>query len=953
MNKKAVIILLITIMAFAFIGCSTKKNTPVTRFYHAMTARFNIYYNGEVAYKDGIKALDDANKDFYLEKLPMYEIGNKNSVGSGSSNFDIAIEKSQKAIKLHSIKKKPKRNPKKLKDPKYKLWLSRKEFNPFLHNAWMLMGKAQFQKGEFIEAASTFSYIARLYAAEPEVQAKAKLWLAECYSQLDWFYDAEDILNKLNNDSLPQSSETKYAAAMANMMVRQGRFEEAIPYLSTTIKKERKKLYKARYYYLMGQLKQHTGDNTGAYRAYSKCAKLNAKYDLALAAKIRMTEVIPKKEIPKVLKRMNRMAKQGKNKQFSEQIYYAIGNIHLSLNDTLKAIESYKKGAENENTSTEKGVLLLRLGDLYWSQNEYKKAQEAYKNALGMLTNDYEGYEELNKRSTILDEFVEYAEAVELQDSLQHLAKLPKEEQLEIINKIIEEVKREEEEMRKEEERQKLMAEREENMGEFNMGNNNTTTTPTIANGDKSWYFYNTQLVTQGKAEFTKKWGRRKLEDDWRRRNKTIINMDDEMGYNYDEELVDSLGNPIEMNDSTMMADTAVIDNKNPEYYLQQLPVTEEQIAESNDIIKDGLFNMGIIYKNKLEDFPNALKTFERLYTQYPDYPDLDEVFYNLYLMCMLWNREDLALKYKQMLIDTYPESQYAMVLSDPDYLFNIKYGKHLEDSLYADTYEAFKDGNMMKVKENYDISTTKYAMGAHRAKFIFMYAMSELYNGNQTKFLELLKEVVTKYPDNEITSIAESIIKGAQDGKILQGAMLGSIWSRRNLEAQSELGDSAKIEQFSDDRDLPHLFILAFEEGKVDENLLLYTMAKYNFSSFVIKNFDLSFETVNGIRMLKTSIFTNYIEANQYIKLLYSNKEMAQKLSGIKAIIISEHNFDLLSKYYSFEDYEEFFRQTYSDIPELNIEGIIFDTPDYESLEEDGFYDDQEYSDGEEVFLD
>lgn len=951
MNKKSVTILILAI-ALVCIGCSTKKNTPVTRFYHAMTARFNIYYNGSVAYKEGTKALDDGNKDFYLEKIPMHAIGNKASAGNGTGNFDLAIEKSQKAIKLHSIKKKPKRNPKKLKDPEYKKWLARKEFNPFLHNAWMMMGKAQFQKGEFIEAASTFSYIARLYASQPEIQAEAKLWLAECYTQLDWFYDAEDILNKLNNDSLPRSSETQYASAMANMLVSQGRFGEAIPYLQTTIKKERNKLHKARFYYLMGQLKQHTGDNTGAFNAYSKCAKLNAKYELALAAKIRMTEVIPQKEIPKVLKRMNRMAKQGKNKQFSEQIYYAIGNIHLSQNDTLKAIDSYKKGAENENTSTEKGVLLLKLGDLYWTQNKYKEAQEAYKNALGMLTSDYEGYEELNKRSTILDEFVEHAEAVELQDSLQRLAKLPKEEQLEIINKIIEEVIRQEEEMRKEEERQKLLAEREENMGEFNMGNNSSTTTPTMNTGDKSWYFYNTQLVTQGKADFAKKWGRRKLEDNWRRRNKTIINMDEGMGYNYDEPL-DSLGNPIEQNDSTMTTDTAALDNKNPEYYLQQLPVTEEQIAESNNIIKDGLFNMGIIYKNKLEDYPNAQKTFDRLLNQYQDFEQLDEVLYNLYLMCMLWEKPDLAEMYKQMLIDKYPESQYAMVFSDPDYLFNIKYGKHLEDSLYADTYEAFKEGNMAKVKENYDISTKSYAMGAHRAKFIFLYAMEELNSGKQKEFLELLKEVVTNYPENEITAIAESIIKGSQDGKILQGAMLGSIWSRRSIDAQAELGDSTKIESFSDDRDMPFIFLLAFEENKVNENLLLYTMAKYNFSSFVIKNFDLEFETVNGVRVLKTSIFTNYIEANQYIKLLYSDKEMAKKLSGIKAIIISEHNFELLSKYYSFDDYDKFFRQTYSEIPELEIEGVIFDTPDYESLEEEGFYEDEYIDEGEDVFID
>lgn len=951
MKKKIQNIIYPIILIIITIGCSTKKNTPVSRFYHSMTARFNIYFNGNEAYKSGEKEIDDGNKDFYIEKLPLYQIGNPKSVGLGSANFDIAIEKSQKAIKLHSIKKKPKKNPNKLRDPKYKLWLARKEYNPFLYNAWLLMGKAQFQKGEFLEAASTFSYTARLYSSQPEIATEAKIWQAECYSQLDWLYDSEDILQKANNDSLPQNLINNYNTAITNLLIRQGRYEEAVPYLIKIAKKENDKLRKARYYYLLGQLKQDLGDNKGAYNAYGKCAQINAKYELTLSAKIRQTEVIPAKAIPSTLKKMNRMARQGKNKNFLEQIYYAIGNIHLSQNDTLKAIKSYEDGAEkSENTSTEKGVMLLRLGDLYWAKNEYSKAQEAYKSALGMLDSDYKGYEELDKRSAILDELVQYGEAVELQDSLQHLAKLPKEEQLEIINKIIEEVKRQEEEQRKEEERQKLMAEREENMGNFSSSNNNTINQPTINTGDKSWYFYNQQLVTQGKNDFTKKWGRRKLEDNWRRANKTIINIDDDMGYNYDEEMLDSLGNPISTD--SIMTDTTTIDNKMPEYYLQQLPVTDEQIAESNNIIKDGLFNMGIIYKDKLEDYSRAYEVFKRLYSQYPDFTSMDEVYYNLYLMFMIWNKPQDADTYKQILISNYPDSKYALVLADPEYTYNVRYGKHLEDSLYADTYNAFKENKIGKVKANYDISTKKYAMGAHRAKFMFLYAMTQLSEGNQKEFLNILKDIVQNYPENEITEIAENIIKGSQDGKILQGAMLGSIWSRRNLELDEELSDSSKIESFSDEKNTPFLFIVAYEEGKVNENLLLYTLAKYNFSSFVIKNFDLNFETQNGIRMLKTSTFTNYTEAHQYMQLLFSNKDVVNKLKGLKTIIISEHNFELLNKYYSFEDYEKFFNEKFASLPEPEIEGVTFDTPDYDELEELDEENNYIQGEDEEIFL-
>ena len=222
-------------------GCSTKKNTASTRFWQAFTTRFNVYFNGNEAYKEGVLAIENGNKDNYQEIIPLYPIGNKKTVGLGGSNFDRAIEKSQKAIKLHSIKKKPPRKPSKRKDPKYQRWMAQKEYNPFLHHAWMLLGKAQFQKGEFLEAASTFSYISRLYNTHPKILSDARIWMARCYTEMDWFYEAEDALEKINNDSLPKELGPEHASAYGNYLLRQKRFKEAIPFLHITIKNEKRK----------------------------------------------------------------------------------------------------------------------------------------------------------------------------------------------------------------------------------------------------------------------------------------------------------------------------------------------------------------------------------------------------------------------------------------------------------------------------------------------------------------------------------------------------------------------------------------------------------------------------------------------------------------------------------------------------------------------------------------
>ena len=386
--------------------------------------------------------------------------------------------------------------------------------------------------------------------------------------------------------------------------------------------------------------------------------------------------------------------------------------------------------------------------------------------------------------------------------------------------------------------------------------------------------------------------------------------------------------------DLASKVDSIVTDNKNPQFYLQQIPLTESAMKESNDILSDGLFNMGLIYKDKLEDFSLAQKTFSRLYTQFPSFGQLDVVYYNLYLMNSRWKKEAEAALYKDKLISEFPKSKYAVTIGDPDYAYNVTHGKHLEDSLYAETYAAFQKNEYAKVMKNYEYAQKKYAMGQHIPKFMFLNAIGLLQTGDQKKFMVALKEIVDKYPNNEITELAGNIIKGVQDGRILAkgSTSFGSIWNRRKAElAEGAVATDTTLPKFNPDRNVPYLFILAYEEGKVNENLLLYEMARYNFSNFIVRNFDLSFVKDNGIGMLHVKEFTNFDEAYQYINLLYKDKEMANKLGGMRAMIISVQNYELLSKYYSFDDYQSFYQKHFSKIPELQIKGYTLDEPVFE----------------------
>jgi len=934
LNDKRVHLVGSILLLLVLVGCSVKKNTAASRFYHSFTTRYNVYFNGNEAYKQGMQAIETGNKDNYMEMIPLYSIENKKSVGLGNGDFDRAIEKAQKAIKLHSIKKKPVRKPGK-KTAAQKRWLSQKEYNPFLHNAWMLMGKAQFYKGQYPEAASTFSYIARLYDTNPEVSADARIWLSKCYTELDWFYDADDVLTKVNNDSLPSRLIPAYSAAYGNYLLRQKRFKEALPYLNTIIKHEKQKKQKAREYYLLGQVYQQTGDLANAYQAYGKAAGMNPPYELELNARIKQTEVIPVSNASKVIKKLHAMTGNVRNKDYQDQIYYAIGNVYLSKKDTARTIQQYREGVKKSTRNgLEKGIILLRLGDLYWAKTDYVKAQQTYKDAIGLINKEYPGYEKLNKRSEVLDELVKHVVNVQLQDSLQHLASLSDQERKQVVDKIIKEIKRDEEAQKKEAQREELMQKREENMSDLPVRRTFGQAAQGVTNSDdKSWYFYNSQVVEQGKSDFLLKWGRRKLEDNWRRRNKTVLSNNEFTDKNTNEPVTSREDSLQLANDhsASRKQDSVITDRKNPAFYLQQIPLTEEAMKESNDVLSDALFNMALIYKDKLEDYPLAQNTFTRLYTQFPTFRQLDEVYYNLFLMNSRWHKDVEAQVYKQKLISQFPKSEYAITIGDPDYAYNAVHGKHLEDSLYVDTYAAFQKGEYAKVMSNYEYARKKFAMGQHMPKFMFLNTVSQLQAGDQKKFMTGLKELVEKYPTNEITDLAANILKGIQDGRILAKGNIsfGSIWNRRKIdedEKQIEVGK--KMSEFTAERNTPYLFILAFEEGKVNQNLLLYEIARYNFSNFIVRNFDLSFAKNSGIEMLQIKEFINFDEAYQYARLLYKDKEMAKKLSGMRAVIISTQNYELLLKYYSFDDYQTFYKKNFLNIPEFTMKGYTLDEP-------------------------
>ena len=891
-------------------GCSTEKNTPQSRWWHSFTARYNTYYNGTVAYIDGSLEKENGHKDNFTEMIPLYTVGKPESRSLGEGNFDRAIEKCQKAIKLHSIKRRPKWTKSRKKTAKDIEWLNRKEYNPFLWKAWLLMGRAQFMKGAFDEAASTFAYMSRLYATQPAIYGRARAWLAKCYIEQDWLYDAEDVMTKMRRDSIHWRARKEWDYTYADYYIHTGQYAEAIPYLRKVIKHEMRRKQRARQWYLMGQLEAALGHEEKAYKAYKRVLRLSPPYELAFNARIAMTEVMAGRKSGKMIKKLKRMARSDNNKEYLDQVYYAIGNIYLNQKDTLNAISAYEQGnIKSTRNGIEKGVLLLKLGDLYWEREDYSNARRCYGEAIGLLEKERDDYEQLSDRSKVLDELVPYTDAVHLQDSLQALAKMPEAERNEAIDRVIEALKKKE----KEERDAQAEAEAQQYLAEQGGLGNNTAQNQTqsgMTDSKGTWYFYNPTAVSQGKATFQKLWGRRENVDDWQRVNKTVVAQATPFEELTDEQR-DSIAAVEAMQDSIENAmDSAHNDPHKREYYLKQIPFTPEQVAESNKIIEDGLFHSGVIFKDKLDNLALSEKTLRRLTDNYKDYENMDEAYYHLFLLYSRRKEKSLADTYLNLLKRDFPESEWTVLLSDPNYEANARFGVHIEDSLYAATYNAFKADRFDEVAANTALSAERFPLGANRDKFIFIGGLSKLNSGDSDGCLADMQELISKYPESDVGEMAGMIINGVKAGRPLYGGKfdISDIWERRTVVLNDS--DSIAARTFVAERNTPFSFLLVYQPDSVDANKLLFELARFNFTNFIVRNFDITTDEQGGLQRMIVGGFLSYDEALQYARQLYGNAGIARMAAKARAIIISDANLELLGTQYSYNDYDKFYEQ-------------------------------------------
>lgn len=908
---------LVAVAAGFLASCSARKNTAATRKYQAFITRYNVYFNGDQHFKETLADMERKYEDDYTDFLFPHPAEAKGDpkAPQPSGDFKRSIEKAQKAIQLHSIKKRPKRKSGKQSE-EYKKWLKREEFNPFIHNAWLMMAKSQYLNGDFSGAAATFYYISRHFSWLPDVVTEAQLWQARSYVAFDWVNEAETVFRRIKPEQLTSGKlKALYDFVDADIAVRRDDYAGAIEPLKRTISRT-SGAQKVRLRFLLGQCLAREGRKEEAFKAYKQAAAGGGTtYRTKLNARIKQSEVYSGKDIKPEVKALKRLTALDRNKKYLDQIYYAIGNLYLSRKDTVNAIANYILASDNsERNGIEKAINNVTLGQLYFAQGRYDLAQPRFSEALPQLPESYPDYLVLKRRSDVLDELAVYSQNVVLQDSLLRLSEMPEEEQLKIINKIIEDLKKKE----KEEAEEAARAEHEAEAAANNKGDTsaNAPTQFQMGSKDDSWYFYNSATVSAGRTAFQRLWGARKLEDNWRRRNKSSFSFDDfsstdssesdEEGATQSEEGSGADGDA--KNEKDESAERAQ-DPHYPEYYLAQIPKTDEEKATAHEVIQEGLYNMGSILKDKLEDFGAAQKEWDTLLTRYPDNIYRLDVYYNLYLMLMRMERPDLAEQWRALILSDFAESKYGQALRDPDYVENLRRMPQDQQQMYDRAYDAYLNNRNAEVHDAYGEMMRKYPVSDVMPKFMFLHALAYVTEKKPDEFNATLRELLERYPDTDITPLASAYLKGMAQGRKLNEGVSntrGMLWDiRLTNEADSTASASADNEDaFVFDADVPQVLVLAFPTDSVSPNELLYMVARHNFNSFVVKDFDLEQMNFGRLGMLLVKGFANEAEAEHYRTLLGRSTHMTLP-PQVTPFIMTADNFNrLIAGGHTLEEY-------------------------------------------------
>lgn len=623
-----------------------------------MSTKYNVLYNGNLAYESGKNGLIESFNDDYWQVLPVERMRVSEEIflpgASKNADFQRAEDKAVKAIQKHGMN------------------IRGKEKNPQTDEAYLLLGKARYFDQRFVPALEAFNYILYKHPTSDKIN-HAKIWREKVNIRLENTELAITNLKRLiEREELNDQDISDANAMLAQAYINNKHLDSAIAPIKIAVAHTKNKEIRGRLGYIKGQLYNKLGDKDSANIAFDEIIKLKRKtlwvyYVNAQVAKARNFDF---EHGDKLLysEYLTALSEDREYRPYLDKIYNLMAVYHQNVTSDSIATTFYNKSIKNATSDDYLQSLNYRaLAEFQFDATNYKTAGAYYDSTMTKLKPKSKEFRLFKKKRDNLEDVITYEDLAKRNDSILRILNYTDDERLAYFTKHITNLKTQDS-LKKAKEAEKLLS--------------SVASTGIQANGKGKdgrgsvFYFYTPTTVAYGKVEFRKIWGDRVLEDNWRRSNKGLAISEADTDISDTDSI--SVGKELD-------------DKYTTEYYLSQLPTSPKQHDSIVGKRNFAYYQLGLIYKQKFKEYELASKKLEKLCSFNPDERLALPAKYQLYkIYAELNNSKQETIK--QEIISNYPTSRYAEILRNPDAALSFAEGspEAIYERLYK-TYEAQK----------------------------------------------------------------------------------------------------------------------------------------------------------------------------------------------------------------------------------------------------------------------
>jgi tetratricopeptide (TPR) repeat protein len=849
--------------------------------------RFNGYFNAKEIMTESEQKIDLALPDDYTQILPVYKELPIDQADLVATDMDLVVQKCAKVITKNSIKKRG------------------KEYTKWIDDCYFLMGKAYYYKNDFAKSYKLLNQAARKYK-DQESRFDARLWLARLYAKEENYDKALKYLSHLESDKeLPERLKLDISKMYTSIYLAQGNAESAVSELQTAISHAKKKDERLRLTYLLGQLYKEQEERQESMRVFARVLKMHPEYKMEFYTRIQMAMAysIETGGAEGVRKELMKMLRDEKYIEFQDQIYYALAEMSYNEHDLPQTIDYLEKSTiasvDNDNQKTKS---FLRLGQIYFKEPDYPKAQANYDSCVTYMPTDFPNGEVIRNLSNNLKDLVAQIIIIETQDSLQMVAKMDPDEREDLITDLIQQrVDEEERKILEEQNKTEAIAGAIDNPSAFAGGPGGPGGFGSPGSGSNKWYFYNPTTREAGKQEFSKLWGKRINENNWRRSSKEQT-FDDPEADDGEDFFVNEDGDTLQITGDWL----------DPNYYLKDLPITEDQVNASNGKIIEAYYALSIIYKDQMDDTPMSISTLEELNNRFHPHQYTVDTYYRLYRMYLDESDLNKSNYYKNKILSEYSDSQYAQVIRDPDFLERENEDYIEASKIYQKAYiKYYKRGYYAQTIETCNSLISKYGHTRIKPKAMFLRALAFGHEDGEDALRRELNTIASKYSDDEYGIKAQQILSGlnikVEDAKAKELADT----QQKQMEVEVEKMN------YTLDLNSKHNFVILIQASGKDLSDIKSTISNYNRSNFKMEGLKMSAIIYQkGVHMITIKSFKNAKQANVY-KIAFENTSVLESITSEHTtfFIVSYMNYALFYKPKDHVNYKKWATVKYKDL--------------------------------------